>query len=91
MKISRRLLTGFGAAMAVAMTASAYDISVRGKDGQIFQASVDNIQIMDFETAGSPLKFNGAHTNDIEGRESCPRHNRHLQCSNVLDCIRFQG
>ena len=57
MKISRRLLTGFGAAMAVAMTASAYDISVRGKDGQIFQASVDNIQIMDFETAGSPLKF----------------------------------
>lgn len=38
--------------MAVAMTASAYDISVRGKDGQIFQASVDNIQIMDFETAG---------------------------------------
>lgn len=66
MKISRRLLTGFGAAMAVAMTASAYDISVRGKDGQIFQASVDNIQIMDFETAGSPLKFNGAHTNDIK-------------------------
>lgn len=52
--------------MAVVMTASAYDISVRGKDGQIFQASVDNIQIMDFETAGSPLKFNGAHTNDIK-------------------------
>lgn len=65
MKITGRLLTGLGAITAVAMTASAYDISVRGKDGQIFQASVDNIKIMDFDSAESPLRFDGAYTNNI--------------------------
>lgn len=52
--------------MTVALTASAYDISVRSTDGQVFQAPVDNIKIMDFDSAESPLKFTGTNTNVIK-------------------------
>lgn len=53
-------LTLAGMAIAAAMlSAHAYDISVRNADGQIFRATVDDLENITFDTAGSPLTFIG--------------------------------
>lgn len=57
-------LTLAGMAMATTMlTANAYDISVKNTDGQIFRATVDNLDNITFDTAGSPLTFTGEQGN----------------------------
>lgn len=49
-----------GMAIAAAMlSANAYDISVKNTDGQVFRATVDDLENITFDTAGSPLTFTG--------------------------------
>lgn len=65
MSLTKHLFWGLGLALVANGQAFAYDICVRGNDGQVFQASVDDILKMDFEAADSPLRFTGAYTNNV--------------------------
>ena len=63
--LSMHKFVALAAATAMCLTASAYDITVTGVNGQKFTAGVDDVKSVTFDTPAQAVSFTGAFTNEI--------------------------